>query len=258
MITKSLGFIGGGRVTKIFLQAFRNRSAEFRSISVYDTNPEVLTALKNQFPAIFTFDSVSLVAKQDIVFIALHPPVIMDTLEKIQDDVSPVTIIISLAPKINIEKIEAKLNRVTMIVRVIPNATSFINEGYNPVCFNKEFPAPEKQLLQNMLGLLGHTFEVTENKLEGYAIMSAMLPTYFWFQWKELQSIGIQMGLDEEECRDSIYKTLIASLNLMYESGLSVSEVMDLIPVKPIAEHEDQIKACLKGKLLPLFEKIKP
>ena len=84
MITKSLGFIGGGRVTKIFLQAFRNRSAEFRSISVYDTNPEVLTALKNQFPAIFTFDSVSLVAKQDIVFIALHPPVIMDTLEKIK------------------------------------------------------------------------------------------------------------------------------------------------------------------------------
>ena len=34
------------------------------------------------------------------------------------------------------------------------------------------------------------TFEVQEEKLESYAIMSAMLPTYFWFQWKALEEIG--------------------------------------------------------------------
>jgi pyrroline-5-carboxylate reductase len=258
MKTKSLGFIGGGRVTKIFLQAFANKHAEFKSVYVYDTNPEVLAALKNQFPSILTVDSASSAAKQDIVFIALHPPVIMETLEKIRNDVSPGGTIISLAPKINIEKIRVILSRIKMIARVIPNATSFINEGYNPVCFTKEFPDPEKQVILKVLGLLGHTFEVAENKLEGYAIMSAMLPTYFWFQLKELQTIGIQIGLDEEECKDSIQKTLNASLNLMYKSGLTADEVMDLIPVRPIAEHEDQIKDCFRSKLLPLFEKIKP
>ncbi len=258
MKTKSLGFIGGGRVTKIFLKAFRNRNAEFKSISVFDTNSEILSALKNQFPAILTVDSASKVAKQDIVFIALHPPVIMETLDKIVNDVSPSTIIISLAPKINFEKIMGKLNMVKKVARVIPNATSYINEGYNPVCFTPGFIDPDKKQLLGILALLGNTFEVDENKLEGYAIMSAMLPTYFWFQWKELQSIGIQMGMDEEECRDSIYETLIASLNLMYKSGLPANEVMDLIPVKPIAEHESQIQDCFKSKLLPLFEKIKP
>ena len=214
--------------------------------------------MKNQFPDILTVDSPAVTAKQEIVFIALHPPVIMDTLEKIQNDVSPETTIISLAPKINIEKIGTKLKQVIMMARVIPNATSYINEGYNPVCFNNEFTDPAKQIILKLLGLLGHTFEVAENKLEGYAIMSAMLPTYFWFQWKELQSIGIQIGLTENECSDSIQKTLIASLNLMYKSGLSASEVIDLIPVKPIAEHESQILDCYKSKLLPLYEKIKP
>jgi hypothetical protein len=33
---------------------------------------------------------------------------------------------------------------------------------------------------------------------------------------------------------------------------------MDLIPVKPVAEHEQAIRDCFNGKLLPLFEKIKP
>jgi pyrroline-5-carboxylate reductase len=117
---QSIGFIGGGRVTKIFLQAFMNKKAEFKSISVYDTNPGVLAALKNQFPSITTVDSPLLAAKNDILFIALHPPVIIETLEKIQNEISPKTTIISLAPKITIEKISTKLNGVKMIARVIP------------------------------------------------------------------------------------------------------------------------------------------
>ena len=258
MKTKSLGFIGGGRITKIFLQAFANEHEEFKSVLVCDTNPEVLSALKKQFPNIETVESPSFAARQDIVFIALHPPVIMETLEKIETDVNGNTSIISLAPKITIGKIAGKLGKVKTITRLIPNATSFINEGYNPISFSKEVSQADKHQLLEMLNLLGHTFEVAESKLEGYAIMSAMLPTYFWFQWKELVEIGEKMGLSESECIDSIQQTTIASMNLMFNSGLSITRVLDMIPVKPIAEHEVQIADCFKNKLLPLFEKIKP
>ncbi len=109
----------------------------------------------------------------------------------------------------------------------------------------------------DLLKNLGHTFEVSEEKLESYAIMSAMLPTYFWFQWQELLRIGQQIGLDHTECEESIYQTLQAALDLMFKSGLSPEQVIDLIPVKPISESEDQIKECFRSKLLPLFEKIK-
>jgi pyrroline-5-carboxylate reductase len=85
-----------------------------------------------------------------------------------------------------------------------------------------------------------------------------MLPTYFWFQWKELAVIGQKIGLSEKESKDSINNTLIASLNLMYKSGLTARDVMDLIPVKPIGEHESQITEIYETKLIGLFEKIKP
>jgi pyrroline-5-carboxylate reductase len=88
--------------------------------------------------------------------------------------------------------------------------------------------------------------------------MSAMLPTYFWFQWKELSELGQKIGLSEKESNDSINDTLIASLNLMFKSGLKPTDVMDLIPVKPIGEHESQITDIYKTKLIGLFEKIKP
>ena len=254
---QSIGFIGGGRVTRILLQAFKNENAQFSKIVVTEPNQDVSGKLKESFPEI-QVDNASLAASQDIVFISLHPPIVMDTLELIKGRINSNAIVISLAPKITIAKVSSKLNQVKNVVRLIPNATSYINEGYNPVCFSSEFSMNKKQQVLDLLSLMGTTFEVPEEKLESYAIMSAMLPTYFWFQWKELAEIGQKIGLSEKESNDSINDTLIAALKLMFKSGLSPKEVMDLIPVKPIGEHETQIAEIYKTKLIGLFEKIKP
>jgi len=243
MKTTSLGFIGGGRITKIFLKALSNKKVEFQPIVVFEPNADVMAALKQQFPNIVVAESPEQAAQQVIVFIALHPPVIMDTLSKIAGAVSSETVVVSLAPKITIEKIASQL-KTKNIVRLIPNATSYINEGYNPVTFSAWFEQNEKSQIMQMLRLLGNTFEVAESKLEAYALMSAMLPTYFWFQWDELNAIGQQLGLSETESRESIYETMNASLNTLYYSGLQPDEVMNLIPVKPIGENEAQIKAA--------------
>jgi len=254
---KSIGFIGGGRVTRILLQGFKNKKVKFGKVMVADTKPDVLSNLMKQFPEVEAAD-VKSAARQEIIFISLHPPVVMDTLEIIKGDVKADSIVISLAPKINLTKLSMKLGHVKKLIRLIPNATSFINEGYNPVTFSGGFAKTEKMEILDMLRLLGHTFEVAEEKLESYAIMSAMLPTYFWFQWKELAAIGQKIGLNEKEAKDSINDTLVASLNLMFKSGLTVQEVIDLIPVKPIGEHEPLITEIYNTKLVGLFEKIKP
>jgi len=253
----SVGFIGGGRVTKILLQGFKNKDVKFEKVVVTDTNPEVQANLKKQFPDIVTADAKN-AASQDIVFIALHPPMVMDTLEMIKNEVKAEATVISLAPKINLPKFSMKLGHVKNLARLIPNATSYINEGFNPVTFASGFDPKQKKIILELLKNLGKTFEVSEEKLESYAIMSAMLPTYFWFQWRELAEIGGKIGLTNEESKKSIYETIIASLDLMYKSGLSATEVIDLIPVKPIGEHEPQIVEIYKTKLLGLFEKIKP
>ena len=257
MKLSSIGFIGGGRITKIILQALSNKQIELSSVQVCDTNPEVLKALQQQFPKIQTSGSAESASKQAIVFIALHPPVIMETLNQIKTSVSEKTQVVSLAPKISIEKIASTL-ATKNIARMIPNATSYINEGYNPVSFSKEFPASDKQTLLGIFNTMGNTFEVEESKLEAYAIVSAMLPTYFWFQWKEMQDLGSQMGLNDSESIETVQQTLLAAINLLYNSGLNYNEVIDLIPVKPIGEHEAQISEIYQSRLMGLFQKIKP
>ena len=76
MKTKSIGFIGGGRITKIFLQGFKNQNVMFSSVAVCDTNAEKLNKLKKEYPFIETTEKASDAASKEIVFIALHAPVI--------------------------------------------------------------------------------------------------------------------------------------------------------------------------------------
>ena len=45
----SIGFIGGGRITKIFLEGFKNKNVEFESVTVYEPNGETLNNLKKAY-----------------------------------------------------------------------------------------------------------------------------------------------------------------------------------------------------------------
>ena len=255
MNTKSLGFIGAGRITKIFLQAFNNKRFGFKNIVVYDINSEITTKLQKQFPAI-EVAGLEKVSSLDIVVIALHPPMIMETLEKIVPYVSDKSLVLSLAPKVKIAGIANKLNTVTKIVRLIPNATSVINEGYNPVSFSVGISGNEKTEILGMLRALGETFEVPEEKLEAYAIVSAMAPTYFWFQWKKLADIAVEIGLGKEEANQAVYRSIMAALDTLFKSDLTQEEVFNLIPVKPIGDNEKEIENIYDQKLKALYTKL--
>jgi len=253
----TIGFIGGGRITKIFLEGFKNKNVDFESVKVFEPNSETLDALAGDYPAVEKAETPEEAAKAKVVVIAVHPPLVMETLDKIAGVVDENTFVVSLAPKITIEKIASKV-KTANIVRMIPNATSYINEGYNPLAFHPAMLKKEKKQIKKLFKPLGKTFETEEHKLEGYAIISGMLPTYFWFQWQELETIGEKTGLSKEEAAKTIRTTLKNAIKLYYNSGLTPEEVMDLIPVKPIGENEEEIKNTLNSKLLGLFEKIKP
>ncbi len=255
MKNQSIGFIGGGRITRIFLQAFTNAGVSFDSIAVFDINPEVTSKLKKAYPQV-TITDMEEASAQPIVFLALHPPVLMEYLTSRSATING-SIVVSLAPKISIAKIASALNN-EQIVRMIPNATSYINEGYNPIAFADSITGDRKECVLNLLKHLGRTFEVAEKKLEAYAILSAMLPTYFWFQWNKLEAIGVEMGMTPEESKETMKDTLIGAIHLLYDTNLPFEGVNDLIPVKPIAEHQSQIEEMYQTKLLGLFDKIKP
>jgi pyrroline-5-carboxylate reductase len=259
MKTHSLGFIGGGRITKIILQAFENSGLTFERIVVTDTNPEVLSSLKLRFPKItVTTDNLQEVVKNEIVFIALHPPVLMETLAKIKELVSKDSILVSLAPKLTIEKMVSAMAGFTNIARMNPSASAIINKGVNPIAFSHEMQVEIKNKLLELIRSLGSTPVVEESKIEAYAVITAMGHTYFFFQFQKLKELALTFGMNEKEAQTAITEMLWGTTETLFKSGLSYSEVADLVPVKPLAEVEETIKGYYDQYLTGIFNKIKP
>ncbi|MGE5497153.1 MAG: pyrroline-5-carboxylate reductase family protein, partial [Syntrophothermus sp.] len=137
MDSKSYGFIGGGRITRIILKGLSNTGLSFPNVVVSDIIMGYLEKLKQTYPEIcISYNDDKLPARQDIVFLSLHPPLICDILKEIKPELQAGSIVISLAPKVTISRMQEALGGFNRIARVIPNAPSIVNAGYNPVSFS--------------------------------------------------------------------------------------------------------------------------
>jgi pyrroline-5-carboxylate reductase len=258
MNNKTAGFVGGGRVARIILGGLKKSGSMPGEVVVSDANPDALEKLKADYPEIrIVPNDNSEAVGQDLVFLGLHPPVLADALAGIKDKLKSESILISLAPKFSIEKLSQLLGGFNRIVRMIPNAPSIIGLGFNPVAYSGALNVSEKEALKAFFGLLGKCPEVEEGKLEAYAIVTAMGPTYLWFQLEELNKLAVSFGMSQDEAGRGISEMVAGTISILFESGMPADEVMDLIPVKPFGEEESGIREIYRSKLEPLYKKLK-
>jgi len=258
MADQSMGFIGGGRITRILLEGLNRKKMLPPTVVVSDASGEALQTIKEKFPKVQTVQGGNAkAAGQDLVFLALHPPAVGGGLAEIRATLRPGAILVSLAPRFTIKALSEGLGGFDRIVRMIPNAPSIVGEGYNPVAYGPGITREEKEKLSKLFKKLGDCPEVDEEKLEAYAIITAMGPTYLWFQLFELFELGKSFGLTEKQAWKGIKKMLKGAVETVDESGLTPEEMMDLVPVKPLGEDEAMIRNAYRTKLTGLYQKLK-
>lgn len=258
MSNKTIGFVGGGRITRIFLEGWKRAGQLPGKVIVSDCNVETLAKLKARFPSVETSAQSAAAAAQDIVFLAVHPPAMAEVAAGIKGNLKPGALVVSLAPKFTIAKLGELLGGFARLARVIPNAPSLIGQGYSPVAFGSTLTAADKADINALLKPLGDSPQVAEEKLEAYAVLSAMTPTYLWFQLQALREVAAGFGLTEAEIAPALKRSVCGATRTLIESGLTPAEVLDLVPVKPLAEMETQVTDMYRTRLPAVYQKIKP
>ena len=258
MNPQTIGFIGGGRITRIFLDGWARAQRSLSNIIVSDPNADVLGSLKTRFPGIQTASDNALAASQDLVFLAVHPPLIAEVVAGLRDHLKPDAVMVSLAPKFTLAKLAGLLGGFDRLARVIPNAPSIIGAGFNPHVFGSALSPADHASISVLLAPLGESPEVAEDKLEAYAVLTAMGPTYLWFQLQTLRELAAGFGLDDAEITPALKRMVCGATRTLLESGLDPAEVRDLIPVKPLAAMEPQVTETYLTCLPAIYQKIKP
>lgn len=258
MRAESVGFVGGGRIARIMLEGWGRANAMPARVVVSDPNADVLAKLATQFPNVETCVGDNCAAAgQQVVFIGLHPAAFGEALAGVGAALRPDAVLVSLAPKITVERLSAMLGGFARIARANPNAPSIVGAGYNPVAFGPGLDAAARQLILDLFAPLGESPVVDESTIEVYAVTSAMGPTYLWFQLYGLRELAASFGLAGDAAADAVDRMTRGALDTMTGSGLSPAEVMDLVPVHPLGEDEPAFDDAYRRRLTAVMDRIR-
>lgn len=258
-MTASIGFVGGGRITRVFLEGWKRHGGLPPEVVVSDPDAAVVEGLAAAFPGVNVVrDDNARAARQDVVFAAVHPPAMKAALAPLAGQLQRRAVVVSLAPKFTFAALRDLLGGHDRLARVIPNAPSIVGAGFNPVAFGPGLDADGRETVARLLAPLGAAPEVAEAQLEAYAVIAAMGPTYLWFQLDLLAALGREFGLSADAAAQCVAAMTVGSARTLAESGLPPAEVMDLIPVRPMAEEEAALVAAYRTRLTAIHAKIRP
>lgn len=221
------------------------------AIFVVEPDESALALLRDVAPEVETVSIADLTACE-LVFLAVHPPALEGVLQELAGVLSPEAVVVSLAPKFKTGAIRDVLGT-DRIVRMIPNAPSVIGVGFNPVFFSGGIDRQTRRELEELFAPWGEQPEVAEESLEAYAIVTAMGPTYFWYEIQKLRELAISFGLEQTAADDAVRGMLDGAVRCLLAKGPSA---MDLIPVRPLEELEPTVTSAFETKLTGTFEKL--
>ncbi|TBW35350.1 pyrroline-5-carboxylate reductase [Siculibacillus lacustris] len=250
-----IGFVGAGRIARIMIDGWRRAGRSPATLVAYDADPAVLDALIRDHPTVRRGDPAA-VASQAIVVLGLHPPAAAEVLPAIAPRLAADAILLSLAPKLKFEALRALAGGFARIARQNPNAPSIVNRGFNPIAFAAGLDPAGRARLLDLLAPLGDCPEVDEATIEAYALISAMGPTYLWFQFQQLRTLAVQFGLSDAAARTAVAQMVHGAAATLLESDLPVERVLDLVPVKPLAGDEAMIADLYRARLEPLWARL--
>jgi pyrroline-5-carboxylate reductase len=248
---RSVAFIGGGRIARVLIERWRNTDEMPESILVVEPDDSAMALLHDVAPEVRLANLGDLRAC-DVVILAVHPPALKGVLEELADVVRPDAVVVSLAPKFKAATISEAL-ATDRVVRMIPNAPSVIGAGYNPVWFSPGIDKETRRKLEETFAPWGEQPEVAEETLEAYAIVTAMGPTYFWYEIEKLRELAISFGLEEKAADEAVQKMLDGAVRCLLAKG---PDAMDLIPVRPLQELEPTVTSAFETRLTGTFEKL--
>ncbi|MEZ5332816.1 MAG: NAD(P)-binding domain-containing protein [Thermoanaerobaculia bacterium] len=249
---QSIGFVGGGRVVRFLLEGWQRSGALPGPVRVFEPDEEARDRLIESCPEVELGD-LDGVAGSRLIFLAVHPPIVEGVIGSLSGKLRPEAIVVSLVPKARMSALEAGLGT-SRIVRMIPNAPSAIGEGYNPVTYNSGIDATVRRELEALFAPWGEAPEVPEDHLEIYAVVTAMGPTYFWYQIQELRNLAVEFGLTPE--------TADRAIGRMVEGTTRCSSCREAPtrwtswPVRPLREIEPGVVEAIDTRLRRLYGRL--
>lgn len=214
-----LGIIGAGNMGSSILKGVVDSNFLANgNITVYDLNEEKIAGLVKEYGVKKAESENEIAAKSDLLILSVKPNIVSKVLEKIKDNLTEKTIILSIAAGISIDYIEKIVGNKKKIVRTMPNTPAQVMEGMTAVSFNSNIQEDEKKIIFKLLDSFGKSIEIEEKLMHVYTGISGSLPAYVYVFMEALADGGVLEGMPRDKAYKIIAQTVLGSAKMMLET----------------------------------------
>jgi pyrroline-5-carboxylate reductase len=230
MITKTLGFVGGGNMAEALVKGLLHaKVVPPEGILVSDVKPERLAHFNELHGVRTTQDNHDLVRTSDVIVLSVKPQVIDKVLALIGGDVKAGQLVISVAAGVPVSAIEARLPEGTHVVRTMPNMPATVQAGATAIAPGTHATEEDLEVARALFTAVGRVVTLDETLLDAVTGLSGSGPAYVMLMIEALADGGVKVGLHRDTALLLAAQTVFGSAKLLLDTGEHPGRLKDMV-----------------------------
>lgn len=210
----TIAVLGAGKIGESLLSGLLNAGYEPGDLLFTERYPERAAELTRQYEVrnVGVPDAVQLA---DVVIVAVKPQDIDPLLDEMVPGLTPEHLVVTLCAGLPTAMFERRFPSGTPVVRVMPNTPMLVGEAMSAVSGGEHAQEWHLQLVEKLLGSVGHVARVPERHQDAVTALSGSGPAYFFYLVEAMIDAGILLGLPRAVAGQLIVQSAVGAATML-------------------------------------------
>jgi len=220
MVSQRIGFIGAGQMAQALARGWvRSGHCAGEQIWAFDPYPASAAAFGAAVPgATLTADNRAVVAKADVIWLAVKPQQMGAALQSIRGDASAAKLFVSIAAGVTLAGLTEGLGS-GRVIRVMPNTPCLVGQGASAFAAGPSATDEDCQLVEQLLTAVGFATRVEEKLLDAVTGLSGSGPAFVYVMIEALSDAGVKVGLPRATAQALAAQTVRGAAEMVLATG---------------------------------------
>ncbi|PCI56164.1 MAG: pyrroline-5-carboxylate reductase [Alphaproteobacteria bacterium] len=245
--------IGCGKMGSAMMTSWLDNGLVSR-VDVVDPSP-LATHLSND-PRVHYYPSYQEdMPDADILVLAVKPQILKEASQKIANNISSKTVLLSIAAGQRLSTLESIFGSNQPIIRTMPNTPAAIGKGISVSVGNKYVTSAQKETADTLLRASGeHKWIEDERLMDAVTALSGSGPAYVFHFIEALANAGKKLGLDADLSMSLARQTVIGSSALAEHDGDVSAETLRENVTSPGGTTQAALETLMDGRFQTILD----
>jgi pyrroline-5-carboxylate reductase len=227
---ENIGFLGTGKMATALAKGWLSAHLTVRErLCGSDPVPSARTAFHKETGAAVFDDNAAVVARSDVLILAVKPQNMAGLLTQIRSAVTSKHLLVSIAAGVTLRQMAEGLGNDRRLIRVMPNTPCLVGASASAYAAAETATADDVKLVDRLLNAVGKAFPLAERLLDAVTGLSGSGPAFVLTVIEALSDGGVRMGLPRDIATALAAQTVFGSAKMLLETGMHPGVLKDQV-----------------------------